>query len=193
MEDYKSNHNGAGAVSIIDEADKMEVNALAVANYFVELSKRDGVPLHLLGLVKRVYIAHGFSLAITGRSLVDPRFDRIEAWRYGPVIPSVYHSFKHNRYNAITEPAVISRWNGVKEEFDTPMLQDEEDKKLVDLIWKRYIKVSDRDIVSLTHDPGTPWSMAYVEGENRLIPDERTKDYYSKVMELIRKKNAQKK
>ena len=73
------------------------------------------------------------------------------------------------------------------------MLQDEEDKKLVDLIWKRYIKVSDRDIVSLTHDPGTPWSMAYVEGENRLIPDERTKDYYSKVMELIRKKNAQKK
>ena len=41
----------------------METNALSVANYFVELSKRDGVDLHLLGLVKRVYIAHGFSLA----------------------------------------------------------------------------------------------------------------------------------
>ena len=83
----------------------MEVNALAVANYFVELSKRDKVPLHLLGLVKRVYIAHGFSLAITGRPLIDPRFDRIEAWKYGPVIPSVYHSFKHNKYDPITEPA----------------------------------------------------------------------------------------
>ena len=46
------------------------------------------------------------------------------------------------------------------------------------------------DIVELTHEPGTPWSMVYAEGENRLIPDERTKDYYRKVMDLIRKNNG---
>ena len=173
----------------------MEVNALAVANYFVELSKRDGVPLHLLGLVKRVYIAHGFSLAITGRPLIDPRFDRIEAWKYGPVIPSVYHSFKHNKYDPIKEPAVIARWSAseAKEKFDVPKLENEEDKRLVELIWKRYKQLSDRDLVSLTHEPGTPWSMVYAEGENRVIPDERTKDYYEKVMDLIRRNNAQKK
>lgn len=45
------------------DASNMETNALSVANYFVELSNRDGIDLHLLGLVKRVYIAHGFSLA----------------------------------------------------------------------------------------------------------------------------------
>lgn len=173
----------------------MEVNALAVANYFVELSKRDKVPLRLLGLVKRVYIAHGFSLAITGRPLIDPRFDRIEAWKYGPVIPSVYHSFKHNKYDPITEPAVIARWNMAKamEEFEVPELKNEEDKRLVELIWKRYKQLSDRDLVSLTHEPGTPWSMVYAEGENRVIPDERTRDYYEKVMALIRRNNAQKK
>ena len=172
----------------------MEVNALAVANYFVELSERDKVPLHLLGLVKRVYIAHGFSLAITGRPLIDPRFDRIEAWKYGPVIPSVYHSFKHNKYDPIKEPAVIARWSAseAKEKFDVPKLENEDDKRLVELIWKRYIKLSDRDLVSLTHEPGTPWSMAYIEGENRVIPDERTRDYYEKVMDLIRKNNARK-
>ena len=168
----------------------METNALSVANYFVELSKRDGIDLHLLGLVKRVYIAHGFSLAISGRPLVDPRFDRIEAWKYGPVIPSVYHSFKHNKYAPIKEPAVISRWEGSGVKFETPTLQNEDDKELVDLIWKRYIQFEDRDIVKLTHEPGTPWSMVYVEGENRLIPDERTKDYYRKVMDLIRKNNG---
>lgn len=43
-------------------ASNMETNALSVANYFVEISKREGKDLHLLGLVKRVYIAHGFSL-----------------------------------------------------------------------------------------------------------------------------------
>lgn len=172
------------------QTNSMETNALSVANYFVELSKRDGVDLHLLGLVKRVYIAHGFSLAISGRPLVDPRFDRIEAWKYGPVIPSVYHSFKHNKYNPIKEPAVISRWNGVEEKFEVPTLQNEDDKTLVELIWNRYFQISDRDIVALTHEPGTPWSMVYVEGENRLIPDERTKDYYRKVMDLIRKNNG---
>ncbi|MFC2382773.1 MAG: Panacea domain-containing protein [Porphyromonas sp.] len=172
----------------------MEVNALAVANYFVELSKRYGVPLRLLGLVKRVYIAHGFSLAITGRPLVDPRFDRIEAWKYGPVIPSVYHSFKHNKDKPIKEPAVIARWSAseAKEKFEVPKLTNEDDKRLVELIWKRYIQLSDGDLVSITHEPGTPWSMVYVEGENRVIPDERTRDYYEKVMDLIRKNNAQK-
>ena len=44
-------------------ASNMETNALSVANYFVEISKREGKDLRLLGLVKRVYIAHGFSLA----------------------------------------------------------------------------------------------------------------------------------
>ena len=172
------------------EANSMETNALSVANYFVELSNRDGIDLHLLGLVKRVYIAHGFSLAISGRPLVDPRFDRIEAWRYGPVIPSVYHSFKHNKYDPIKEPAVISRWEGLDVKFETPTLQNEDDKELVELIWKRYIQFTDRDIVELTHEPGTPWSMVYVDGENRVIPDERTKDYYRKVMDLIRKNNG---
>ena len=152
------------------------------------------MPLRLLGLVKRVYIAHGFSLAITGRPLVDPRFDRIEAWKYGPVIPSVYHSFKHNKDKPIKEPAVIARWSAseAKEKFEVPKLTNEDDKRLVELIWKRYIQLSDGDLVSITHEPGTPWSMVYVEGENRVIPDERTRDYYEKVMDLIRKNNAQK-
>ena len=165
---------------------------MAVANYFIELSKRDGVDLRLLGLVKRVYIAHGFSLAINGRSLVDPRFDKIEAWKYGPVIPSVYHSFKHNKCDAIKEPAIIVRWDDNAEApfEETPMLKEEQDKRLVDLIWKRYIQLTDNDLVKLTHESGTPWSRVYVEGCNNAIPDEYTKEYYSKVMQLIRKNNG---
>ena len=87
----------------------MNINALSVANYFLELAHKENRPIHLLGLVKRVYIAHGFSLAMLDKPLIDPRFDPVEAWKYGPVIPSVYHSFKQYKASPITEPTVI--WN----------------------------------------------------------------------------------
>ena len=72
----------------------MKDNALSVANYLIDLAKKENKNLTQLGLMKRVYIAHGFSLAINKESLLDNRFDKVEAWKYGPVIPSVYHSFK---------------------------------------------------------------------------------------------------
>lgn len=92
----------------------MKTNALSVANYFIDLAQKDNKPIHLLGLVKRVYIAHGFALALLGRELLDSRFDKVEAWRYGPVIPSVYHSFKQYRTKEIKEKTVVMEWDAVK-------------------------------------------------------------------------------
>ena len=71
------------------------IDAIAIANYFVEKSKEDKQceKLTLLRLVKYVYIAYGFALVLLGRSIINDRFDKVEAWKYGPVIPSVYHSF----------------------------------------------------------------------------------------------------
>lgn len=60
----------------------MKTNALAVANYLVAYAKEQGKPLKLLGLMKRVYIIHGFSLAIYDKSILDERFDQVEAWKY---------------------------------------------------------------------------------------------------------------
>ena len=64
----------------------MKDNALSVANYFIELANKDHKDIKLLGLIKRVYIAHGFSLAIFHKPLLDNRFDKVEAWKYGPVM-----------------------------------------------------------------------------------------------------------
>lgn len=163
----------------------MKDNALAVANYFVELAKKDGKPITLLGLVKRVYIAHGFSLAIFHKSLLDPRFDKVEAWKYGPVIPCVYHSFKQFRANPITEKTDVMEWNDsdCTLTFHAPELKDEEAKKIVEMVWKRYAGMSDNQLVSLTHKKGSPWDVCYVEGRNNEIPDGVTELYYRKVVE----------
>lgn len=165
----------------------MKDNALAVANYFIELSQKENKPITLLGLIKRVYIAHGFSLAIFHKSLLDPRFDKVEAWKYGPVIPSVYHSFKQFKANPITEKTVVMNWDVEKyaPEFHTPELKDSNSKKIVKMVWERYKGTTDSQMVSLTHQKGTPWDMCYVENENAEIPDGITKLFYTGMVEII--------
>lgn len=165
----------------------MRINALSVANYFVDIAQKEGKDLTPLGLIKRVYAAHGFSLAILNKSLLDERFDRVEAWRYGPVIPSVYHSFKYSKSEPIKEKAVVMEWDQEKGEprFVTPELDDEKAKIIVEMVWNRYRDFTDKDIVDLMHLKGTPWSAYYIENENRPIPDSETKAYYTALVNEI--------
>lgn len=165
----------------------MKDNALSVANYFIELSQGEKKPITQLGLMKRVYIAHGFSLAINKLSLLDERFDRVEAWKYGPVIPSVYHTFKQYKYAPITEKAVVMEWNDADKtlEFPYPELKNANSKKVVEMVWKRYHDFTDNELVTLTHKDGTPWRVCYVEGSNVPIPDEITAMYYERLVQNI--------
>lgn len=165
----------------------MKTNALSVANYFIELAQKEGKPIHLLGLVKRVYIAHGFALALLGRGLLDPRFDKVEAWKYGPVIPSVYHSFKQYRVKSINEQTIVMVWDekNMRPVFNTPNLTDKDEKRVVEMVWKRYKEYSDNELVTLTHMKGTPWDMCFIKDENVAIPDILTENYYRKLIERI--------
>lgn len=165
----------------------MKTNALSVANYFIDLAQKSNTSITQLGLMKRVYIAYGFCLAMLDKSILDERFDRVEAWRYGPVIPSVYHSFKLYREKPITEKTVIMDWDDQKGEahYVTPELEDEDVKKIVEFVWNRYRGFTDSDMVSLTHREGTPWSSCYVPGMNAVIPDSFTKLYYQKLVRNI--------
>ena len=165
----------------------MKNNALSVANYIIDLASKDSTEIRQLLLMKLVYIAHGFSLAITGQSLLNSNYDRVEAWKYGPVIPSVYHSFKQYKNLPITEKTVIAKWNSEQTDFDycTPTLEDSQARKIVDMVWKRYGGWTGPELVNLTHQKGTPWSICYQENRNIEIPDEITKLYYQKIVEAV--------
>ena len=173
----------------------MKTNALSIANYFIDLAKRDNINITQLGLMKRVYIAYGFCLAMLDKSVLDERFDRVEAWRYGPVIPSVYHSFKQYKNQPIIEKTVIMEWNPDKNiaEYITPQLKDEDVKLVVEFVWNRYKGYSDSEMVSLTHRNGTPWDLCYVPNMNAVIPDAFTKLFYQKLVKNILKESEHEK
>ena len=48
-----------------------------------------GGNLTLLQILKMTYLSHGYTLAITGKPLI---YNKVEAWKYGPVIPIVYNA-----------------------------------------------------------------------------------------------------
>jgi uncharacterized phage-associated protein len=160
----------------------MNTNATAIANYFIDLAKEKQKEIKQFGLMKRVYITHGFSLAILNRSALDPRFDVVEAWKNGPVIPSVYHSFKYNGNNPIKDKSVIVEFKGRDMDIKTPELEDEDIKKIAIAVWEKYIDFDDFQLIELLHRKGTPWSLCYREGENNKIPDLYTQAYYEKLL-----------
>ncbi len=154
----------------------------AVANEFLDLAKKDGSDITNLKLVKMMYIAQGLSLAFFDEPLFD---SEIEAWRYGPVIPPIYHEFKHFRDQPITEKSVDFR-NGFGafncEGAFEPKLDNENKKKVVKLTWMWYKDISAPRLVELTHSEGTPWKLTYVAGENRIIDEELIRKYYKKFL-----------
>lgn len=167
------------------------MDAIGVANEFVELALKDNKELHLLGLLKLTYLAHGFYLAAHNKPLIDSRFDRVEAWRYGPVIPSVYHTFKHHRKNPIKEKAVIAEWgkDGLIAGYRTPEINDPKAKEIIRFVWNRYKNCTVSQLVSLLHRDNTPWSLCYIENMNMPIDDEYTKMFYAKLMMVLKEKN----
>ena len=71
-----------------------ETNAEQVASYFIGLQDDNaGDLISNLKLQKLLYYAQGLYLAMHEMPLFP---ESIEAWTYGPVVPSVYHTFKNH-------------------------------------------------------------------------------------------------
>lgn len=168
----------------------MKDSALSIANYFVDLAHKRGTEIKPLRLMKLVYIAHGFMLALLDRSVLNPRFDKVEAWKYGPVIPSVYHSFKIYGNNPIKEKTTIFTDEkdvdgNVEYKIVTPILEDKEAMMVCDAVYMRYERFSDWDLVTFLHKSNSPWGLVYKEGENKVIPDMYTRIYFKKLVESM--------
>lgn len=158
----------------------LTVPAVVVANHFVERAQEDGNSVDLLKLIKLVYIAHGWHLGYAGDPLIR---ETVEAWKYGPVIRSVYDAFKHCGSKPITKPAATGLAFGA-EDGSIGLLPDG-DKLLSFLgaVWREYGKFSGVELSEMTHRPGTPWYEAWHDdgGKNQLgavIDDGKIRGYY---------------
>ena len=147
-------------------------HSLAVANYFIRKANEEGTELTPMKLLKLVYIAHGWHLGIKGNELID---EGVEAWQYGPVVPSVYHEFKKYRDRQVTTPGYIFTEHA---KFITPTVENQETVLFLKKVWDYYKGYNGLQLSSLTHQPDTPWDIVYNKKREIIIGTELIKEHY---------------
>lgn len=155
----------------------MPQSAIAVANFFVIEGQRAGRLVDPMKLQKLVYFAHGWHLAVRGEPLLD---ERVEAWPYGPVIPSIYHEVKRHGAAPIDFPIFQYARRGRQ----APEVTDPEVRELLQRVWEVYGRYSAVELSRMAHDPDGPWHRTW-EGEAQRgaikgvdIPDDEIRDYF---------------
>jgi uncharacterized phage-associated protein len=148
---------------------------LAVANYFIQKSFDTGKELTPMKLVKLVYIAHGWHLALTDEPLIN---EAIQAWKYGPVINSVYHRFKKYGNTQITQ----TESEYISNQVVMPCVHDVL-KTFLNKIWEVYGHYNGVQLSSLTHQPNTPWYQVWHQSAGKknqfvIIPNDLIKLHY---------------
>ena len=141
-----------------------------VAEHIRWLRTGAGVPTTPLHLVKLVYISHGWMLGFHGEPLIR---EEVEAWRHGPVIPSIYHRYKPFGGNHISLP--------VKSQ-ESHMNQAQ--LEMVVIVEKEYRELSALRLSAMTHKKGSPWDITVRRRGlvNAIIPTRLIQEHYSALL-----------
>ena len=145
--------------------------ALDVANELIQKANDKGFVVSNMKLQKLVYFAHGYYMAIHG----DPLFDEgVEAWRYGPVVSELYHSFKQYHSNPIPSAHYLVT--------ETEPVNDDV-SKLIDAVVDSYAAESAGKLVDITHLDGTPWKETYDPMiSNKVIANDLIKRHFENIL-----------
>lgn len=152
----------------------------SIANFMIDMANSEGQTLDPMKLQKLVYYAHGWYAGYTGQPLID---EEIEAWPYGPVIPSLYYEFKRFGSGAIKAKATEFA-HGSSREVAAPT--DPDIRAFLQNVWKSYSVFTGGALSDMTHAQGSPWDITRRETHGMRgadIPFERIKDHFATVVQ----------
>jgi len=128
----------------------MSVSAKEVAKYFLtKFDSQDKQNSHIK-VQKLLYYSQGFWMVLNNQTALFP--EKIEAWKYGPVVPDVYYN-----------------WNsGERIFFHTGTLNLKKDvTDFLDKIWNTFGDWTVSQLVAKTHVEA-PWMTAVRDGKSEI-------------------------
>ena len=133
-------------------------NALRIALYVIKRYMERAAEISNLKLQKVLYFIQKGFLYIRK----NPCFkDRIEAWQYGPVVPSVYNIFSASGSSGIKLYSLLNDNFDDIENRDIQLLNKIIDSDLNTDVW---------EMVRRTHQVGGAWDIVFNQKKERVIP-----------------------
>lgn len=145
-------------------------HARVAAKTMLVQAERLSLSLTNLTLHKLLYLAHGLLLARHDCALVDQPF---QAWKYGPVLESLYHDLKPFGTSPIFPNSwFVSTWAMLPPEATN-------EAQAIESILEQFGDRSAIALIQISHDSNGPWSAVYA-GKTRsiAIDDEQIKSYF---------------
>jgi uncharacterized phage-associated protein len=159
----------------------MTWSAKGVANLFLDLADESERTIDPLTMQKLVYFGEGWHLALLDSSLVVEQF---EAWKRGPVVPTLYHALKGYGASPIRDRLVTIEVDIPRQSIRTVEAQRPTEGGSCDLVkevWRVYQRYSGGQLVAFTHQRGSPWEVTWREANgapDARIPKERIRDWF---------------
>jgi uncharacterized phage-associated protein len=143
----------------------MPIDALAVANYFLDLADKAGQKLTPMKLQKLVYFAHGWHFGLTGgEPLLD---EQVQAWSFGPLIFSIDEAFREYGTDELTLHGAAYNYDEGPPVWEVPSLDDypehvaERVRPLLKRIWEVYGGLTTGQLSNMVTGEGTPWAAVH--------------------------------
>ena len=125
-----------------------------LAHYIVDKCTRDDEPVSNLQLQKMLYLIQFVHCGSYGEPLFDD--EDFQAWRYGPVLPDIYHEYSQYGGRAITE---------IYDDVDRSSFKGRAD--FVDSGIEALREWSPWELVDVAHAKGSPWDLVWRDGRGR--------------------------
>ena len=127
-------------------------NPIHMSNNFLIRSHRQKEPITAMKMQKMLYFLYRDFLKETDVALFSERFS---TWKYGPVLESVYYTYKEFGDKGIKGYGGTPAYS-IREE-DDPLL-----KEIISRVWNSSLNLNGIDLSKLTHKPGSAWYNAWI-------------------------------
>lgn len=131
----------------------------------------------LLKLIKMVYVAHGYHLAILDAPLVS---GGVEAWEKGPVIPRIYAAAMFLLPPHLRKLPLRASLFSMFVETMFPVLARMNDSsvEIIDKVNEVFGALDGERLSRATHAPSSPWNDVYEEGKQVRMADALIREHY---------------
>ena len=154
----------------------MAYSASAIAYAFVKKGIEEGNYVTQMKLQKLVYFAHGYHRARYAEPVMKEEF---EAWKFGPVVQSIYQDYKLYGSEHIIDTGLIT--NQV-EKLESIQL-DTSATDAIEYTWQITKRLSASELSRWSHLDGSPWAQVYNERQNSIpIKNTSIEAYFKKAL-----------